>query len=298
MARFAVTEETDRLLDLVRKEWNLDRALASMRADIGVQLLRIRLALKDEGVRWTDWLARERDLALQRGLPPLVDTTARAYIRMARFRHEYPDLAPTYLQLDPWAVCAVLTLPHETLRDFARHGVPTQDGTRVPLPEATVRQLRWAAKDVRARATGVELPPDPGPKPRAPVSADPVEQAVALIRQAGRLDLGQIETVIGAVLDVAGVKAPPATRREIAVTIAGAAAAPHDGQTGAPAPDRRTPAALPQVAETLESVVGVSDDAEGPADAETLGRLRRALARICAGIGTVRRRAHGAAGTS
>lgn len=215
-----------------------------------------------------EWLARQRELARERGLTPLADTTVRAYIRMARFRHAHPDLAGAYLALEPWGLCAALTLPREVLAEYAKAGVPLKSGDRSPLADATVRELRWGAR--LARAKGIELPAEPEPvlpERRAPVSlAETIHRETQLLRQAGRLDTGQIEEVIGAVLEKAGVRALETTRRQIAVAIADAA----DASARAPAPsDRRTPAGA-EVAERLEALIPAAG---------------RAVALICAAVG-------------
>lgn len=279
----SVAHATEVLLDLLRKEWNLGRSLASMRADIGLQLLRVKMALEREGKRWGEWLEQQRTLARERGLTPLAETTVRAYIRMAHFRHAYPDLAGAYLSLAPWGLCAVLTLPRETLQDFARNGVPLRSGGRSPLADATVRQLRWGARWARAKAKGVELPAEPersaaASGARAPVSADPVQAAIVLLQQAGRLSPGQVEDIIGAVLEGAGV-APEdererTTRRQVLAGLA----------TGARALTEA------ELADAVEQLVPISETA-APGDREGRLRLRRAIARLCAAIARGMRRA-------
>jgi hypothetical protein len=270
----AVETETEKLIDLLRKEWNLGRSLASMKADVGEQLIRVKRALKQRRVKWLDWLSGVQEALRARGLTPLGEASVRAYMRMARFRRHHPDLAGVYLGLDPWALCAVLTLPRPALEEFARAGVPLKNGARAPISDATVQQLRWAARRARAAAKG--LPPPPDPAPKAP-AGDPVSQAIALLEKAGRLDESQLERMIGAVLNAAGVRVPQTTRRQIAVTLA---AAGEERPEARPAPDRHALA----VAETLEKLVLISASATGWIDAATRERVRHALALLCAAV--------------
>jgi hypothetical protein len=173
-AATAVDQHTERFFTLRRIEGEAAEALAHAMADTGDQLLQIGSEISNKGEKgWQIWLARQAREARIRGLEPITDRTSRNYMSLARFRATAGKRFPELMHLSVACLYPILTLPERDLADIAANGVPMRDGTRKPLADATARDLKLAASDLRATTKGVAPHAEP---------TDPFEKAMKLLQ--------------------------------------------------------------------------------------------------------------------
>jgi hypothetical protein len=183
---------TDRLFSLLTLERKAAAALSHLMADIGDQLIQIHDEILADGGAWRDWLALAAREAAARGLHPLSERTAAQYMALARFRRTSGERFPLFMHLDVACLYPVLTLPDPVLEEFQSKGIPTPGGERVPLADATARQVAWAASEARGpRPAGPARPAAP-PCPTPPATRDgKFALALKLLDECGELTDGE-----------------------------------------------------------------------------------------------------------
>jgi hypothetical protein len=266
-----VVRRTEGLLELLKAQVEHRRSLAELRADVGDQLLEIQEGLVEAGIPWETWLREQQRLAHERGVEALSERTVRRYLQAARFRQRHsPEVAATYLMLEPSALREVATLPEEVLREYARDGVPLASGARVPLGDATTRQLAGAA---RASRTGGDPAPRPAraAEPPAPSPDEEFEAAVRHLARAGKLSADKVERLIEIIVDSVADRGSDVVE------------ASHGDLTKLAA----------QIAATLEHLRPICEAAGGGATPELLARVRQALTLLLVALARWRRQSAG-----
>ncbi len=212
-------------------------------ADLGAALFAV---VEEIGlVNLPAWIEELRPRAIERGIrTPLSLDNAQRCIRTERFRRAAGARFKKIVERGNSYVRPIISLPEPDIDDLVGNGIPTETG-RVAVEEATVQQIKEAAKAVRRR-NGT-----PGPTAKRPKSHFDI--AMEHLRQAGALTDEQVRQLQAVTAAQGTSPAPAATpgdvpRTEAVVDPPLHPAAPRSGDVPWPVPIAPTPMASTSVA--------------------------------------------------
>ncbi len=199
-----VDKQAERVLTLLQVLRHLELESFVAAADIGVVLLEVVGELGEPEL--PAWIKELRKTAKARGITPLSLDYARRCMNVAGFRQAAGTRFDTIVGLGISHLRPIVTLPVADIDDLVRNGIPTPTG-RVAIENATVTQIKDAAKAVRARIGTSGS--------RASTPASEFEKAMAVIEKLaaeGKLTAEQKERMTATAGDESGTdaKAAPA----------------------------------------------------------------------------------------
>ncbi len=174
-------------------------------ADLGAALLEVVEEIGDE--KLLAWIDELRPRAVERGIrAPLSLDNAQRYIKTERFRRAAGTRFKKIVERGDSYVRPIVSLPMADIDDLVGNGIPTATG-RVAVEEATVQQIKEAAKAVRRR-NGTS-----GPTAKRPKSH--FDLAMEHLRQAGALTDDQVRQLQAVTATQGTSPAPAATSGDV-----------------------------------------------------------------------------------
>ncbi len=153
-------------VELLYADADLGAALIAVEEEIGAEML-------------PAWIDDLRPRAIERGIRhPLTLDNARRCIKTERYRRAAGPRFKKIVERGDSYVRPIITLPETDIDDLVGKGIPTKTG-RVPVEEATVRQIKEAAKAVRRR-NGTSGPTAKAPKSHFELAMEHLQKAGAL----------------------------------------------------------------------------------------------------------------------